>query len=358
MKTAKADSSSGILVLSRPPVEAATTSGMSRRIHRTIARKTGAGRTPPLLRPNGSYARRGQTSGKQLHPSSFSTTMIDLKQLDKLFQRQPGNSLLGLSFDGSRLDGVLVRRTNGSVEIKKTFVASLSLDPLTAEVELVGREIRNQLDAEQIRERWCAVCLPVNWALTLTVKLPEIPEEDIADFLQIEAERGFPYSPQELMIAHSRFPRAAKVRSWSFTGCRAARRCAEAALDPRHFRRRRGGGPDRPTALCCPAKSGGDADFVRQRRRNAAHIGRCLRTDRRGAGTRGGHLARGFGSRSVNSNPRCGVGAAIASWATAGPRRNRGIPGTRDLAWRESRHVRDHGAEEWNQDPSATALWR
>ncbi len=134
--------------------------------------------------------------------------MIDLKQLDKLFQRQPGNSLLGLSFDGSRLEGVLVRRTNGSVEIKKTFITSLSLDPLTAEVELAGREIRNQLDAEQIRERWCTVCLPVNWALTLTIKLPDIPDEDVADFLQIEAERGFPYSPQELMIAHSRFQTA------------------------------------------------------------------------------------------------------------------------------------------------------
>jgi hypothetical protein len=131
--------------------------------------------------------------------------MIDLKQADQLFKRQPGSSLLGLALDGSRLEGVLVRRTNGSVEIKKTFSASLSLDPLTAEVELAGREIRNQLDADQIRERWCAVSLPLNWALTLTVKLPEIPEEDVADFLQIEAERGFPYGPDELMLAHSRF---------------------------------------------------------------------------------------------------------------------------------------------------------
>ena len=131
--------------------------------------------------------------------------MIDLNKLDKLFTRQPGSSLLGLSFDGSRLEGVWVRRTNGSVEIKKTFSASLSLDPLTAEVELAGREMRKQLDAEQIRERWCAVCLPLNWALTLTVKLPEIADEDVADFLHIEAERGFPYSPEELMLAHSRF---------------------------------------------------------------------------------------------------------------------------------------------------------
>ncbi len=131
--------------------------------------------------------------------------MIDLKNIDKLFQRQPGSSLLGLSFDGSRLEGVLVHRTNGSVEIKKSFSASLSLDPLTAEVELAAREIRKQLDAEQVRERWCAVCVPLSWALTLTVKLPEIPEEAVADFLQIEAERGLPYGPEALMLAHSRF---------------------------------------------------------------------------------------------------------------------------------------------------------
>jgi len=130
---------------------------------------------------------------------------MNLNQLDKLFQRQPGKSLLGLALDGSRLDGVHVRRTNGSVEVKKSFTASLSLDPLTAEVELTGREIRNQLDAAQIRERWCAVCLPLNWALTLTVKLPEIPEEDMADFLQIEAERGLPYAADDLILAHSRF---------------------------------------------------------------------------------------------------------------------------------------------------------
>ena len=131
--------------------------------------------------------------------------MIDLKQADKLFRRQPGSSLLGLAFDGSRVEGAHVRRSNGSVEIKKSFTATLALDPLTAEVELAARELRNQLDVQQIRERWCVVSLPLSWALTLTVKLPEIPEEDVADFLQLEAERGFPYGPDELMLAHSRF---------------------------------------------------------------------------------------------------------------------------------------------------------
>ena len=84
--------------------------------------------------------------------------------------RQPGSTLLGLSFDGSRLDAALVRRTNGSVEIQKSFTAQLSLDPLTNAPELVGRELRKLLDEHGINERWCTVCLPLNWALTLTAK--------------------------------------------------------------------------------------------------------------------------------------------------------------------------------------------
>jgi hypothetical protein len=117
---------------------------------------------------------------------------------------QQGSSLLGLSLDGSRLEGALLRRTNGSVEISQVFSVSLSLEPLTNDPELVGREIRKQLDAAGIRERRCAVCLPLNWILTQTTKLPELPEQDLASFLQIEAERSFPYGPEALMLAHSR----------------------------------------------------------------------------------------------------------------------------------------------------------
>src|SRR5438128_2343846 len=79
---------------------------------------------------------------------------------------QAGGSLLGLAFDGGRLEGVALRRTNDSVEIKDSFAVSLSLDPLTNDPELVGREIRKHLDAAEIRERRCAVCLPLSWALT------------------------------------------------------------------------------------------------------------------------------------------------------------------------------------------------
>jgi Tfp pilus assembly PilM family ATPase len=100
--------------------------------------------------------------------------------------RQPGGTVLGLVFDGSRLEGVEVRRTNGSVEIKKSFTATLSLNLLTAEPELVGRELRKHLDAAGVRERRCVVGLPLNWALTLAVPLPpDLAAPDVQSLLQI-----------------------------------------------------------------------------------------------------------------------------------------------------------------------------
>src|SRR5436190_22435625 len=113
--------------------------------------------------------------------------MIDLLNLQKRKEKRL-SSLLGLSLDGSRLDGVVLRRTNGSLEVQQTFSVSLSLDPLTADAELVGREIRNHLDAAGVRERHCVVGLPLKWVLTTHVEVPDLPESDIDSFLQIEAE--------------------------------------------------------------------------------------------------------------------------------------------------------------------------
>jgi len=119
--------------------------------------------------------------------------------------RQPASSLLGLAFDGSQLQVVHLRRTNGSVEIRKRFTATLSLDPLTSATDLAGREIRKALDEHGITERWCTVSFPLNWALTLNIRLPDLPEADVESFLQLEAERGFPYSPDALLNASSRY---------------------------------------------------------------------------------------------------------------------------------------------------------
>jgi hypothetical protein len=121
-------------------------------------------------------------------------------------RRKKLTSLLGLNLDGSRLDGVVLRRTNGSLQLQQSFSATLSLDPLTDVPELVGREIRNQLDAAGIRERRCVVGVPLKWTLTAQTELPPLPEADAASLLQLEAERGFPCDIATLRLAHSRCP--------------------------------------------------------------------------------------------------------------------------------------------------------
>ncbi|HEY0455774.1 MAG TPA: hypothetical protein VGE41_05330 [Verrucomicrobiae bacterium] len=113
-------------------------------------------------------------------------------------------TILALSLEGGRLEGALVRRTNGSVSVLKAFNVPLSLDPLTNEPELVGQEIRNLLDKAGVREKACAICVPLNWALTHQTKIPELPEADIESLLTVEAERGFPYDSNSLLISSSR----------------------------------------------------------------------------------------------------------------------------------------------------------
>jgi Tfp pilus assembly PilM family ATPase len=122
-----------------------------------------------------------------------------------VIKKRAGGSLLGLAFGAGRLEIVVARRTNGSVDIRKSLTASLSLDPLTNAPELVGREIRKHLDEAGIKEKHCAVCVPLGWVMTLQEQLPDLSDEDIDSFLQIEAERKFPYSIDSLMVARSDF---------------------------------------------------------------------------------------------------------------------------------------------------------
>lgn len=128
--------------------------------------------------------------------------MIDLQQL---FKRKRGSSVLGLALDGSRLEAVSLRRNNGTLQVRQSVTATLALSPLTDAPELVGQEIRNHLDQAGIRERNCVVCLPLHWVMSLQTQVPELSDEDRASFLQLEAERGFHSGPESLFTVNSIF---------------------------------------------------------------------------------------------------------------------------------------------------------
>src|SRR5271169_910459 len=122
-----------------------------------------------------------------------------------IFKKQHPASVLALSLSGNQIEAVVVRRVNGSLRVQQTAVADLALSPLGGDPELVGREIRNHLDKAGIRERRCALSIPPAWVLTLRVKLPDLPEADLASFLEIESERGFHSGAENLHIVKSRY---------------------------------------------------------------------------------------------------------------------------------------------------------
>jgi hypothetical protein len=117
--------------------------------------------------------------------------------------KRPPSTLLALALDGNRLDASVVRRTNGSMKILQSFTATLTLNPLNSDAELVGRELKNHLEQAGIKERNCIVCVPLSWALAVQVTVPAMPEEDVPSFLEIESERGFPYAPETLLTGIS-----------------------------------------------------------------------------------------------------------------------------------------------------------
>ncbi|HYG22799.1 MAG TPA: hypothetical protein VEH04_08460 [Verrucomicrobiae bacterium] len=133
-------------------------------------------------------------------------------------KRKTPSSVLGLSIDGSRLEGVVLRRHNGSLQVLQRFSATLALDPMTAETELAGREILNHLQAANVRERHCVVALPLRWALAAHTEIPKIPEADIADFLELELERGFPTDVATLQLSTSRINSASGQQHATFIG--------------------------------------------------------------------------------------------------------------------------------------------
>jgi len=77
------------------------------------------------------------------------------------FLKRRASSLLGLTLEGRRLEGVVVRRVAGGLEVGQSFEVSLSLDPLTNDPMLVGQEIRNRLDEAGVRESRCIVGIPL-----------------------------------------------------------------------------------------------------------------------------------------------------------------------------------------------------
>lgn len=112
-------------------------------------------------------------------------------------------SVLGLAIVDGQLRAAQVARAKNAIAVLRSTTAPLALDLLHPEPELVGREIKNHLEAAHLRERHCVVALPPAWVMSQHAAVPDLSPADTASLLQIEAEKGFPCAPDELQISPS-----------------------------------------------------------------------------------------------------------------------------------------------------------
>ena len=134
----------------------------------------------------------------------------------KFGRRKKLGSVLGLALDGSRMDAVVLKQTGGALQSVQNLSVSLTLDPLTAAPELVGREIRNHLDAAGVRERNCVCGIPLRWVMTAHTELPPLSDADAAALMQMEAEKGFHADAATLQVDDSRTPLTGDKRNILF----------------------------------------------------------------------------------------------------------------------------------------------
>ncbi len=124
--------------------------------------------------------------------------------MNPLKKKQP-TAVLGLTFEGRRLESTVIRKGKDGLQTEPASGRDLSLNPLKDDPILTGREIRKQLDEVGIQERKCVVGVPLDWTLTHLVKLPEVAEEHLDGFIQLQAEKAFPFGLDDLSLSVSRF---------------------------------------------------------------------------------------------------------------------------------------------------------
>lgn len=113
--------------------------------------------------------------------------------------------MLGLSIDGDSVTASVATRSGDGAVMQQVHRWQMALDILSADPELVAQEIRDNLNKYGIRERRCVVCIPLKWVLTNSLDLPDLEGDDLDSYISVCAEREFPFAPEELVVATSRY---------------------------------------------------------------------------------------------------------------------------------------------------------
>jgi len=122
-----------------------------------------------------------------------------------MIRKSKYKTILGIAVLPGEISVTQLSREGERVEVQNAFSKPLSLDLFSSDPELAGTELRSCLDEAGIKAKHCIVALPLQMVFHLGVSIPAgLSEEDVESYIHLQAERGFPYSPEDLAIAVSR----------------------------------------------------------------------------------------------------------------------------------------------------------
>lgn len=121
------------------------------------------------------------------------------------FMKKGSASVLALAVDEHSARAAIVSRNDGIEHVEKCVSFPMSLNVLNEAADLVGIELRGHLSAAGISTRRCVICVPARWLVGAHLSIPDMPESDVRSFIELQAERQFPISGDEIVWAASRY---------------------------------------------------------------------------------------------------------------------------------------------------------
>ncbi|MCP5521826.1 MAG: hypothetical protein H7A46_09800 [Verrucomicrobiales bacterium] len=121
-----------------------------------------------------------------------------------LDRKTPG-ALVSVALEDNGLSVVLARQSAGRCQVARHFSLAIPAARIESAPEDAGRLLGEALQTHGITEKRCVVRLPLAWAMGAPVEMPALSGPDLADFLELRAEKEFGLTPGRAVLAHHPF---------------------------------------------------------------------------------------------------------------------------------------------------------
>jgi len=122
---------------------------------------------------------------------------LDLNEIKKRFRTR---SMLAITLESGGMVASVVRTDEGSGEPARSVSIAVGSESVLRDPKHAGQELAAALEGAGIRERQCVVCVPAGWVLTASTDLPEVAEDDLRGYLELQAEQEFAMPASELRL--------------------------------------------------------------------------------------------------------------------------------------------------------------